>query len=159
MRESLAVRASRCVYSQYLVDDDAGIAAIARAARRVAILGARTEAEPEKAAYLVAEYLGRHGLEILPVPAGADCPERILGVPAYARLADVPGPVDVVDVFVRSSEVPRHVEDLKALRPACVWMQLGIRNDAAAEALARAGIRVVQDRCLMQEHRRHVLGK
>jgi uncharacterized protein len=139
------------VYSQYLVDDDAGIAEIARSAKRVAILGAKGDAEPSEAAFIVPDWLRRHGLEILPVPVGADAADEMLGVPAYRRLGDVPGPVDVVDVFRHSKEVGRYVQEIVALRPRCVWMQRGIRNDAAAEAFARAGIMVVQDRCLMEE--------
>lgn len=147
------------MYSQYLVDDDAGIAEIVRGARRVVILGAKGEDEAADAAFIVPEFLRRQGLEIVPVPVGAGHPEEMFGARTAARLADVPRPVDVVDVFRRSQEVERHVEELKALKPGCVWMQLGIRNDRAAEALARAEIRVVQDRCLMEAFRRHVLGR
>ena len=73
-----------------------------------------------------------------------------------ATLADLPGPVDVIDVFRRPEYLPGHAAEILALpwRPAAVWFQLGIRNDVAAERLARAGIRVVQDRCMMPEHRR-----
>jgi predicted CoA-binding protein len=146
------------MYSRNLVDDDAGIAEIVKSAKRVAVLGAKTEAERGDAAFFVPEYLVKAGVEILPVPIG-DCPEEILGRPTFRRLADVKGPVDVVDVFRPPKEVPKYVEALVALRPRCVWMQLGIRNDQAAEALARAGILVVQDRCLMAEFRKHVLGR
>lgn len=146
------------MYSQFLVDDDAGIAEIVRGAKRVVALGATTEAEPSEAGFIVPEWLHRHGVEIVPVPIGAGSPEEMFGAPVCRTLGDVTGPVDVVDVFRRSQEVGRYVEELKALRPRCVWMQLGIRNDPAAEALARAGIRVVQDRCLMAEYRKHVLG-
>lgn len=146
------------MYSQNLVEDDARIAEIVRSARRVAVLGIKPEGSSDQAAFFVPEYLQRHGIEISPVPVGLEA-EQILGAKTYERLADVPGPIDVVDVFLRSREVEAHVEDLKALMPRCVWFQLGIRNDRAAEALARAGILVVQDRCLMAELRRHVLGK
>ena len=81
---------------------------------------------------------------------------EILGRQVYRKLADVPGDIDLVDVFRRPNDVPGHVEDLLAKRPRAVWMQLGIRNDEAAEALARAGILVVQDRCLMVDWRRLV---
>lgn len=147
------------MYSQYLVDDDAGIARIVRGARRVVALGAKTDAEPSEAAFVVPDWLRRHGLEIVAVPVGDGFPDEMFGAPTCRRLADVAGPVDVVDVFRRSREVERYVDDLVALRPRCVWMQLGIRDDRAAEALARARIEVVQDRCLMAEFRRHVLGR
>lgn len=140
------------MYSQHLVDDDGGIAEIARAARRVAVLGMKTEEDRSQAAFFVPEWLHRHGLEIFPVTVGIEV-EAILGRPAYRRLADVPRPIDVVDVFRRPADVEAHVPELVALAPRCVWLQLGIRNDRAAEALARAGIKVVQDRCLMAEVR------
>ncbi|HET7824132.1 MAG TPA: CoA-binding protein, partial [Anaeromyxobacter sp.] len=100
------------------------------------------------------EYLASAGLEIVPVPVYYPEAKEILGRPVYRKLADVPGEIDVVDVFRRPSDVPKHLEDLLAKRPRAVWMQLGIRNDAVAEALAREGILVVQDRCLMVEWRR-----
>jgi uncharacterized protein len=146
------------MYSQYLIDDDAGIADIVRGTRRVAVLGAKPDAEASEAAFIVPDWLHRHGVEIVPVPIGADHPDEMFGAQARSGLSAVEGRVDVVDVFRRSAEVERYVDELKALRPRCVWMQLGIRNDRAAEALARAGIRVVQDRCLMAEFRKHVLG-
>ncbi len=146
------------MYSQNLVEDDGAIAEIVRSARRVAILGMKTEEDRSQAAFFVPEYLHRQGIEVFPVPVGIEV-EQILGLQTYRRLADVPTPIDVVDVFRRSKDVEKHVEELKALAPRCVWLQLGIRSDRAAEALARAGIRVVQDRCLMAEHRRHARGK
>ena len=76
---------------------------------------------------------------------------EILGVPVYRRLVDVPGDIDIVNIFRRPEHVPPHVDDIIAKRPRAVWMQLGIRNDEAAERLARAGIEVVQDRCLKVE--------
>jgi predicted CoA-binding protein len=79
---------------------------------------------------------------------------EILGRPVYRKVAEVPGPIDVVDVFRRPADLEAHLDDLLEKRPRAVWMQLGIRNDRAAEALARAGILVVQDRCLMVEWRR-----
>ena len=71
----------------------------------------------------------------------------------YRKVNDVPGPVDMVDVFRRPKDIDAHVDDIIAKKPKSVWFQLGIRNDAAAEKLARAGIDVVQDRCLMVELR------
>ncbi len=147
------------MYSQFLVDDDAGVAEIVRGAKRVVALGAKSDREPSESAFIVPEYLHRHGVEIVPVPIGADAPDEMFGAPVRRRLSDVEGRVDLVDVFRGPREIERYVDDLKALKPGCVWMQLGIRSDRAAEALAREGIRVVQDRCLMAEYRHHVLGK
>ncbi|HVH13323.1 MAG TPA: CoA-binding protein, partial [Longimicrobium sp.] len=79
---------------------------------------------------------------------------EILGKKVYRSVAAIPEPVDLVNIFRRSQDVPPHVDDILAARPRAVWMQSGIRNDEAARRLAEAGIRVVQDRCLMVEHRR-----
>ncbi len=139
-----------------ILDDDARIGELLRATRRVAVLGIKTEAQSGQAAFYVPEYLARAGVEIVPVPVYYPDAREILGKPVFRRLADVPGPVDVVDVFRRPVDLPQHLEDLVAKHPRAVWMQLGIRNDAVAEALAREGIQVVQDRCMMVEWRRHV---
>ncbi len=121
------------------------------ATRRVAVLGIKTEAQAGQPAYYVPEYLAAAGVEIVPVPVYYPEVTSILGRPVFRRVADVPGPIDIVDVFRRPADVPQHVPDLLAKRPRAVWLQLGIRNDEAAEALARAGILVVQDRCLKVE--------
>ncbi len=140
-------------WSANLIDDDAGLTRILREARTVGVLGAK--AQPAEPAHYVPAYLTQHGYRVLPVnPTLAG--RKILGEPVVATLADLPGPVDVIDVFRRPEYLPGHAAEILALpwRPAVVWFQLGIRNDAAAERLARAGIRVVQDRCMMPEHRR-----
>jgi predicted CoA-binding protein len=136
-----------------LVQDDAGLTRILREARTVAVLGAKGETgEP---AYYVPAYLKARGYRVLPVnPTRSG--ERILGEPVVATLADLPGPVDVIEVFRRPEFLPGHAREILQLpwKPAVVWFQLGIRHDAAAAELAGAGIRVVQDRCMMPEHRR-----
>ena len=140
-------------WSSNLVVDDAGLTRILRDARTVAVLGAK--ARPAEPAYYVPAYLAREGYRILPVnPTLAGL--AILGTPVVSTLADLSEPVDVIEVFRRPEYLPGHATEILALpwRPAAVWFQLGIRNDAAAARLARAGIRVVQDRCMMPEHRR-----
>jgi predicted CoA-binding protein len=141
-------------WKDHLLDDDAKIRDLLRSTRRVAVLGIKTEAQTGQAAFYVPEYLASAGLEIVPVPVYYPEAKEILGRPVYRKLSDVPGEIDVVDVFRRPSDVPKHLDDLLAKRPRAVWMQLGIRNDAVAEALAREGILVVQNRCLMVEWRR-----
>jgi predicted CoA-binding protein len=79
--------------------------------------------------------------------------QEILGEKVYRKLSDVPGDVDIVDVFRRSADVAQHLPDLLAKRPRAVWLQSGIRDDRTAEALARSGILVIQDRCLMVDYR------
>ncbi len=137
-----------------ILTDDARIRDLLRSTKRVAVLGIKTEAQAGQAAYYVPKYLADEGVDVVPVPVYYPDAKEILGKPVYRKVADVPGPIDVVDVFRRPSDVAAHVGDLKAKRPRAVWLQLGIRNDAAAEALAREGILVVQDRCLMVEWRR-----
>jgi predicted CoA-binding protein len=123
--------------------------------KRVAVLGVKTEAQADQAGYYVARYLADHGAEVIPVPVHYPEGQEILGRKVHRKVADVPGPVDLVDVFRKPADIPAHLPDLLAKRPRAVWFQLGIRNDEAAEVLARAGIQVVQDRCLMVEWRKH----
>jgi len=137
-----------------LIEDDAGIAKLLARTRRVAVLGIKTEDAAGQPAHDVPRVLQEAGLEIVPVPVYYPEAKEILGRPVYRKVADVPGDLDLVDVFRRPQDVAAHVDDLLAKRPAAVWLQLGIRNDEAAERLARAGIQVVQDRCLKVEWRR-----
>jgi predicted CoA-binding protein len=139
-----------------LLEGDALMGELLRGTKRVAVLGIKTEAQADQAAFYVAKYLSEHGAEVIPVPVHYPEAKEILGRPVYRRVADVPGPLDLVDVFRKPSDIPAHLPDILAKRPRAVWFQLGIRNDAAAEELARAGIAVVQDHCLMVEWRRHV---
>ena len=137
-----------------LVTSEQGIAEVLRDTRRVAVLGMKTEAQAGQAAFYVPEYLHDAGLDVVPVPVYYPDVTEILGKKVYRSVADVPGPVDLVNVFRRSQDVPPLVDDILAAKPKAVWMQSGIRNDEAARRLAEAGIKVVQDRCLMVEHRR-----
>jgi predicted CoA-binding protein len=137
-----------------LVTSREAIAEIVRSCRRIAVLGMKTEAQRGEPAFYVPEYMARAGYDIVPVPVYYPGVTEILGRPVYRAVAAVPPPVDMVDVFRRSKDIPPHVPDLLAAKPRVVWFQLGIVNDAAAETLARAGIQVVQDRCLLVEHRR-----
>jgi uncharacterized protein len=140
-------------WRRHIIEDDAGIARVLRDTKRIAVLGIKIE--PSQPAHYVPEYAKRAGLEIVPVPVYYPEATEILGQRVYRKVADVPGDVDMVNVFRRSKDVPPHVDDIIAKHPKSVWMQLGIRNDEAAERLARAGIDVVQDRCLMVELRHH----
>ena len=137
-----------------LVTSQEGIAQIWRETKRVAVLGIKTEAQSGQPAFYVPDYLQRAGLEIVPVPVYFPDATHILGQRVYRKVADVPGEIDMVNVFRRGQDVPPHVDDILAAKPKVVWMQSGIRNDEAARRFAEAGIRVVQDRCAMVEHRR-----
>lgn len=121
--------------------------------KRIAVLGIKTEQQSFQPAFYVPQYMQRAGFEIVPVPVYYPEATEILGEKVYRKLADIPGEIDLVNVFRRSNDVPPHVEDILAKKPKAVWFQSGIRNDAAAETLAKEGIKVVQDMCLMVEHR------
>jgi predicted CoA-binding protein len=136
-----------------LIDDDAGIGRVIADTRRIAVLGIKME--PGQPAHYVPEYAQHAGFEIVPVPVYYPDATEILGERVYRRVADVPGAVDMVNVFRRSRDVLAHVDDIIAKKPKSVWMQLGIANAEAAERLARAGIDVVQNRCLMVELQQH----
>lgn len=133
--------------------DDAAIRRILEATRTIAVLGAHDD--PTKAACYVPQYLHRMGYRVLgvnPKLAG----QRLHGTTVVATLAELPEPVDMVDVFRRPEQLPAHLPELLAMqpRPAVVWLQLGIRHDGVAESLRAAGIEVVQDRCTLADHRR-----
>jgi uncharacterized protein len=141
-------------WRENLISGTAEVSDVLRGAKRVAVLGIKTEQQAGQPAYYVPEYLQRAGYEVIPVPVYYPEATEILGEPVYRSLAAVPGPIDLVVVFRRSADVPAHVRDILEARPRAVWMQSGIRHEEAARELAEAGIRVVQDRCAMVEHRR-----
>ena len=121
-------------------------------AKVIAVLGAHVR--PEKPAFYVPDYLHDQGYEILPVnPVFAG--REQWGATFVGRLDELSRPVDVIDVFRRAEWLPGHVEEILALDPLprWVWLQLGIRHDAVASRLRERGIAVVQDRCLLADHR------
>ncbi len=140
-------------WRSHLLETSADIRGMLERTHRVAVLGIKTP-ESMQAAYYVAEYVQKAGYEVIPVPVYYPDVTDILGQKVYRKLADIPGNIDLVDVFRRPRDIPAHVDDIIAKRPKTVWFQLGIRNDESAERLARAGIDVVQDHCLMVELRR-----
>ena len=129
-----------------LVDSDAELATILAESKRIAVLGIKTEAQAGQPAFYVPHYMAEAGYEIVPVPVYYPDVFEILGEPVYRKLAEIPEPVDMVNVFRRPRDIPPHLPDILAAKPRVVWMQLGISQDEVAEALARAGIKVVQDR-------------
>jgi uncharacterized protein len=134
----------------HLIDDDAGIARLLERTHRIAVLGIKT-AESNQPAYYVPQYAQKAGYDVVPVPVYYPEITEILGQPVHRTVASIAPPVDMVNVFRRAKDIPAHVDDIIAAKPASVWFQLGIRNDEAAERLAHAGIDVVQDRCLLVE--------
>ena len=137
-----------------LVTDEAEVREILRTTRTMAVLGIKPEHRSGQPAHYVPEYLQEAGYEVIPVPVYYPDVTEILGKPVYREVAAVPEEVDMVVVFRRPGDIPPHVDDIIAKGPKAVWFQAGIRNDEAAERLARAGIRVVQERCTMADHRR-----
>ena len=138
-------------HSNILTNHDE-IADFLRTIHTVAVLGIKPESHSGQPAHYVPATLQRAGLRIIPVPVYFPELTETLGEKVYRRVSDIKEPIDIVDVFRRATDVPAHLEDLLAAKPKMVWLQSGIRNDAIAEQLANAGIKVVQDRCLMVEY-------
>lgn len=141
-------------WRRHLLTESAQIRALLERAKRIAVLGIKPESRADQPAHFVPEYAQAAGYEIIPVPCYYPEVTEILGVPVVRRVSDITPPVDIVDVFRRPEAIPAHLDDLLSARPGAVWMQSGIRHDDVAESLARAGIDVVQNRCLMVELQR-----
>lgn len=139
-------------WRDHLIESPAQIKDLLENTHRIAVLGIKPD--PDQPAYYVPKHAERVGYEIVPVPVYYKELTEIMGKKVYRKLADIPGKIDMVNVFRRPQDIPMHVDDIIAKKPMSVWFQLGIRNDDAAEMLARAGIDVVQDYCLLVELRR-----
>lgn len=124
-----------------------------RATQEIAVLGIKPETHAMQPAYYVTKYMQDAGYKIIPVPVYYPDVTEILGEPVFRDLREIPGERDMVNVFRRPNDIDKHIEEIIAAKPRSVWFQLGIRNDAAARAFTEAGIDVVQDRCLLVEHR------
>jgi hypothetical protein len=140
-------------WKENLVQTDQGVKEVILATKVIAVLGIKPESRAKQPAFYVPKYMTHNGFDIIPVPVYYPHVTEILGRKVYRRLVDIPQDVDLVNVFRRAEDIPKHVDDILAKRPKAVWFQLGIRNDEVAETLAKAGIKVVQDLCLMVEHR------
>ncbi len=140
-------------WQENILTTDEQIKDLLKTTKRIAVLGIKTEAQAFQPAFYVPQYMQNAGFEIVPVPVYYPEATEILGKTVYRKLVDIPGEIDLVNIFRRSSDVAQHTEDILAKKPKAVWMQSGIYNDAVAETLAKAGIKVVQDMCLMVEHR------
>jgi predicted CoA-binding protein len=136
-----------------VVDSAEAISELLAATKRIAVLGIKTEAQEDQPAFYVPKYCVDAGLDVVPVPVYYPETTSILGRPVVRRLADVDPPADMINVFRRSKDLAAHLDDILAAKPKSVWLQQGIKDAAFAEKLAIAGIKVVQDRCLMVELR------
>ena len=125
------------------------IAEMLKSAKTIAVVGlSGTRMRPS---YGVAEYMQRAGYKIIPVNPQES---EVLGEKCYARLEDIPEPIDIVDVFRRSEFVPEIVDSAIAIGAKALWLQEGVVHEAAAEKARRAGLAVVMDRCILKEHAR-----
>lgn len=140
-------------WKENILTGDAEIAELLRSTKRIAVLGIKPESHAGQPAFYVPKYMQTAGHEIIPVPVYYPEVTEILGEKVYRDLADVPGEIDMINVFRRSQDVRQHIDAILAKKPRSVWLQLGIWNDEAAEVWAKAGIKVVQNLCLMVEHR------
>ncbi|MBA3257726.1 MAG: CoA-binding protein [Pyrinomonadaceae bacterium] len=140
-------------WQENIITDPAGIQKLLSTTTTIAVLGIKTEAQASQPAFYVPRYLESAGFQIIPVPVYYPQVTHILGQRVYRKLIEIPVEVDLVNVFRRSQDVPAHLDDILAKKPKAVWLQSGIRDDSVAETLAEAGIKVVQDRCLMVDHR------
>jgi uncharacterized protein len=130
---------------------DDQIRSLLERARRIAVVGLSTD--QSRPSYEVAAYLQSVGYTILPVNPKHEG-MSILGEPVVARVTELEGPIDIVDLFRRAIDTPRPVDDAIAAGAGAIWMQLGIRNDEVGQRAADAGLFVVMNRCIAMEHRR-----
>src|SRR5258705_815497 len=133
-------------WQDYLVENTEEIRALIQTTKRIAVLGIKPDAQADQPSVYVPMYLKKAGFEIIPVPVYYPEATVILGEKVYRKLIDIPSAIDMVDVFRRSHDVAGHIDDILAKKPNSVWLQSGIRNDAAAEIFAKAGIKFLQDR-------------
>lgn len=130
-----------------------GIAEILKTYKTIAVVG--LSSNPMRPSYEVTEYMQSAGYRIIPVNPNE---REVLGEKSYARLEDVPEKIEIVDIFRRAEEVPAVVESAIRMGAKVLWMQSGIENPEAAEKARAAGIVVVEDACILVEHRRRVTG-
>ncbi|SHF08476.1 CoA-binding protein [Desulforamulus putei] len=117
--------------------------------KTIAVVGLSDK--PHRDSYKVAAYMQSQGYRIIPVHPRV---KEVLGEKAYKTLSDIPDKVDLVNVFRKSEETPPVVREAIPLKPAAVWLQLGIINDEAAQIASDAGLEFIQDRCIKVEHAR-----
>ena len=152
LAEAMTPQTDGANWRDHLIETPELIKNLLENTRRIAVLGMKPD--PDQPAYYVPDHAEHAGYEIVPVPVYYPDLTEMMGKKVYRKLTDIPGDIDMINVFRRPKDIPPHVDDIIAKKPKSVWFQLGIRNDDAAEKLARAGIDVVQDHCLLVELRR-----
>jgi hypothetical protein len=118
--------------------------------KKIAVVG--LSSDPGRASYGVSHYMQKSGYEITPVNPNE---VQVLGEKAYASLDEVPGPIEIVDIFRRPEFVPEVVEAAIRRKAKVIWMQLGVVHEEAAQRARAAGMEVVMDLCTLQEHMKH----
>lgn len=136
-----------------ILTTDVQIRELLEATKTIAVLGIKPETHAGQPAFYVPKYMADRGYDVVPVPVYYPEVTEIMGRRVYRDLNDIPGEIDMVNVFRKSQDVAKHTDEILRKRPKSVWFQLGIRNDEVAEKFAEADIKVVQDLCLMVEHR------
>ena len=136
-----------------ILTTDAQVRELLKETKTIAVLGIKPETHAAQPAFYVAKYMSDAGYYIIPVPVYYPDVTEILGKTVYRDLTQIPGEIDLLNVFRRSEDISKHTLEILSKKPKAVWFQLGISNDEVAERLAEAGIKVVQDLCLMVEHR------
>jgi len=133
------------------MESEESLAKLLESSRRIAVVGIKDRQSED--AFRIPQYMQRQGYAIAPVNPKL---ESVLGEPCVATLAQVEGAIDIVNLFRASEHVPGHVDEILDLdpKPRAVWMQLGIHHGPSAQRLRQAGIEVIQDRCIMVDHRR-----
>ena len=142
------------IASENILTTATQIRELLKSTKTIAVLGIKTENQSDQPAFYVPEYLQQTGFEIIPVPTYYPEVTEILGQKVVRSLSEIPGEIDIVNIFRRPQDIPQHVADIIAKKPRAVWMQLGISNDEVAQQLADVGIKVVQDRCIKVEYKR-----
>ena len=131
------------------MDDSEKIRRILARSKTLAIVG--LSAQWHRPSYFAAKYMQEHGYRIIPVNPMYD---EILGEKCFKSVRDIPGPVDVVDCFRKSAEIPALAEDAIAIGARVLWMQIGVKSEAARARAEAAGLEVVENRCVKIEHGR-----
>ena len=131
------------------MDDSDKIRRILRTSKTIAVVG--LSAQWHRPSFFAAKYMQEHGYRVIPVNPGQD---SIMGEKCYKRLADIPGKVDIVDCFRKSSEIPAIADEAIAIGAKVLWMQLGVENAEARRKAEAAGLAVVENHCVKIEHGR-----
>jgi predicted CoA-binding protein len=135
-----------------LLEDDAAIRRLLRSSHAIAVVGFSDK--PHRDSFAIGHYLLSHGYAVYPVNPAID---SVLGMRSYPALSNVDAPIDIVDIFRRPEFVPPIVEAAVKIGARAVWFQLGVTHPEASSYATRHGLEVVEDRCIMVEHRRLIL--